>query len=82
MREVGPVVLDMQQLTLGVVKEGKKVILQAGSKSETILQLINGATLYRMCAQQECGFIGQLNYTVDKPVNKPILPATVNELLH
>lgn len=37
MREVGHVTLDMQQLTLGVIKNNHKVILQAGGRTDIAL---------------------------------------------
>lgn len=39
MRQVGPVTLDMKNLTLGVYNNHKQVTLQAGSKPDPTLQI-------------------------------------------
>lgn len=63
---MGPITRDMKNLTLTVYKNHKQVVLKVGTKIDPSLQQIIGATLFRMCTQNECGFLGQLRYESDE----------------
>ena len=63
MKQMGPVTLDMNYLTLVVFKNNKAITLKARPKQGASLQVINGATLFQMCAKKECGFISQLSFS-------------------
>ena len=81
MKQVGLVTLDMNHLTLGVYKNNKQVILKGGPRTEPALQIITGVTLFRMCAQRECGFIGQLHYKPPETHGPVPTPTEIQPLL-
>lgn len=81
LKEIGHVTLDLNQLTLTVKKEGRLVTLQGGMNTSGELQVINGGSLFNLCAGHECNFIGHLNFVSnEKPLPQQV-PECINELL-
>lgn len=57
------------------------VTLQGGTSSSGDLCIISGGSLYSLCTNQQCTFVGQLNYVVDKDEEKVTTTKEVSQLL-
>lgn len=81
LKEFGPLTLDLNNLTLSIVKEGQTVTLQGRNKETGELQVINGAALYKLCAHNECTFVGQLQFVQQESGEKEQLNPAIATLL-
>ena len=81
MKQVGPVTLDMNNLTLTVYKDHQPITLKANSQPGSSLQVISGATLFILLGQNECGFIGQLKNNPPDSKSTTNVPTEISPLL-
>ncbi|KAM7497180.1 hypothetical protein LguiA_021594 [Lonicera macranthoides] len=81
LKKFGPVTLDLNNLTMNVMKEGRAVTLQGGTSPYGELKVISGGSLYSLCSSQQCGFIGQLSFVAEDNQNNDSIPIEVTQLL-
>lgn len=80
MKDIGPMTLDLNLLTMEFTYNDQKVQLQGINTIGTKLSMMNGTSFEKFCAKQDYGVVAQLSCSSTE-VNSQVNPQLIKGLL-